>query len=175
MFTQITTCSKCNGQGTFIEEHCPDCNGQGLLQKTRDIELKIPKGVDDGSQLRLAGEGEAGTGGNGDLYIVVHVKKHPRFNRKGRDLHIVKDVTFPEAAIGSKIDVETLNGVIEKLKIPEGTQNGDIFKIHGGGMPGVHGRGLGDLYVEVHVKTPKKLTRKVRKLLEELNNELKHQ
>ena len=173
MFTQITTCSKCHGQGTVIEERCPECNGKGILQKTRSIELKIPRGVDDGSQLRLAGEGEAGSGGSGDLYVVVHVKKHPKFNRKGRDLHMVKDITFPEAVIGTKIDVETLNGEVEKLRIPEGTQNSDIFKIRGRGMPGLHGRGQGDLYVEIHVKTPKKLTRKARKLLEELNDELK--
>lgn len=174
MFTQITTCSKCQGQGTVIEERCPECNGKGILQKTRDIELKIPRGVDDGSQLRLAGEGEAGSGGSGDLYIVVHVKKHPKFNRRGRDLHMVRDITFPEAAIGKKIDVEILNGDVEKLRIPEGTQNGDIFKIRGKGMPGLRGSGQGDLYVEIHVKTPRKLTRRARKLLEELNDELKN-
>jgi len=174
MFTQITTCSKCHGRGTFIEERCPECNGKGILQKTRSIELKIPSGIDDGSQLRLAGEGEAGSSGSGDLYVVVHVKKHPRFNRRGRDLHVVEEITFPEAAIGTKIDVETLSGKVEKLKIPEGTQNGDIIKINGQGMPSLHGRGQGDLYVEIHVKTPKKLTRKARKLLEELNDELKN-
>lgn len=174
MFTQITTCNKCRGQGTFIEERCGECNGKGLIQKTRDIELKIPSGVDDGSQLRLAGEGEAGGRGTGDLYIVVHVKKHPSFNRRGQDLHTIKEISFPEAAIGTKIYVETLNGDNEKLKISEGTQNGDIFKIRGKGMPDLHGRGHGDLYVEVHVKIPKKLSRKARKLLEELNDELKN-
>ena len=173
MFTQITTCNRCHGQGTIIEERCPECNGKGIIQKTRDIELRIPKGVDDGSQLRLASEGEAGSGGTGDLYVVVHIKKHPKFNRRGQDLHIIKDITFPEATIGTKIDVETLNGEVEKLKIPEGTQNGDIFKIRGRGVPGLHGRGQGDLYVEIHVKTPTKLTRRARKLLEELNDELK--
>ena len=173
MFTQITTCNRCGGQGTIIEERCPECNGKGIIQKTRDIELKIPKGVDDGSQLRLAGEGEAAAGGIGDLYIVIHVKKHPKFNRRGHDLHIIKEIFFTQAAIGSKIDVETLDGNFEKLKIPEGTQNGEIFKIRGGGMPGLHGRGKGDLFVEIKIKTPTKLNRKAKKLLEELDEELK--
>ena len=173
MFTQVTTCSKCHGQGTFIKDPCSECRGRGIVQKTRNIELKIPKGVDDGSQLRLAGEGEAGSGGTGDLYIVTHVKKHPKFNRRAHDLHTIKEILFPEAAIGTKIEVDTIDGQIEKLKIPEGTQNGDIFRIRGKGMPGLHSRGQGDLFVEIHIKTPKKLTRKARKLLEELKDELK--
>ncbi len=174
MFTQVTTCGKCHGQGTFIEERCPECNGKGILQKTRGIELKIPRGVDDGSQLRLAGEGEAGGGGSGDLYVVIHVKKHSEFNRRGHDLHMVKNITFPEAAIGTKIDVDTFNGKVEKLRIPEGTQNGDILKIRGKGMPDLYGRGQGDLYIEINVITPKKLTRRAKKLLEELNDEFKN-
>ena len=174
MFTQVTTCNRCNGQGTIIEHKCPECNGKGLIQKTRDIELNIPSGVDDGSQLRLAGEGEAGSGGVGDLYIVIHIKKHPRFNRRGLDLHTIKEITFPEAAIGTKTNVETLDGATEKLKIPDGTQNGEIFKIGGKGMPSLRGRGRGDLYVEIHVKTPTKLSRKAKKLLEELNDEIKN-
>ena len=157
MFTQVTTCNKCNGQGTIIEQPCPECDGEGRIQKTRDIELKIPKGVDDGSQLRLAGEGEAAGGGSGDLYVVVHIKKHPLFNRRGLDLHIIKEVSFPKAALGTKIDVETLDGEIERLRIPEGTQNSDIFKIRGRGMPDLRGRDRGDLYVEISVKTPKNI------------------
>ena len=173
MFTQIMNCNKCNGQGTVIDKKCSECKGRGILQKTRDIELKIPRGVDDGSQLRLAGEGEAGNGGSGDLYVVIHVKKHPIFNRRGQDLHIIKEITFPEAAIGQNINVNTIDGKIERIKIHEGTQNGDIYRLRGKGMPGIRGRGYGDLYVETQVKTPKKLSRKARKLLEELNNELK--
>jgi len=172
MFTQVTTCNRCHGQGTIIEQRCPECNGQGRVQKTRDIELKIPSGVDDGSQLRLAGEGEAGDGGTGDLYIVVHVKKHPRFNRRGLDLHTVKEITITQAALGAKINIETLSGSIETLKIPDGTQNRETFKINKKGMPEIHGRGHGDLYVEIHVKTPKKLTKKAKQLLEELDQEI---
>ena len=172
MFTQVTTCNKCHGQGTIIEQRCPNCNGKGLVQKTRDIELKIPSGVDDGSQLRLAGEGEAGSGGIGDLYIVIHIRKHPVFNRRGLDLHIVHDISFPDAAIGTKTNIKTIDGDVEKLKIPEGSQNGDIIRLRGKGMPGLRGRGQGDLYVELSVKTPKKLSRKAKKLLEELKEEL---
>lgn len=172
MFTQVTTCSRCHGAGTVIEERCPKCNGRGIIQKTRDIELKIPKGVDDGSQLRLSGEGEAGTAGSGDLYVVVHIKEHPKFNRRGLDLYSVKEISFPEAALGTRLQVETLDGGIGKLRILGGTQNGDIFKIQGKGMPSLHGRRYGDLYVEIHVKTPEKLSRKARKMLEELHDEL---
>lgn len=174
IFTQITTCNRCRGQGVIIESHCPVCKGNGVVQKTRDIEIKIPRGVDDGSQLRLAGEGETGNGGAGDLYIVIHVNKHPKFNRRGLDLHTVKEIMFTQAAIGVKINIETLEKEFEKLNIPEGTQNGDIFKLRGKGMPGLHGRGKGDLFVEIKVKTPTKLTRKARMLIEELDKELKN-
>lgn len=173
MFTQITTCPRCKGEGTVIEDHCYQCNGSGTIQRMRNIELRIPKGVDEGSQLRLSGEGEQGSprGGKGDLYVVIHIKKHPKFMKKGSDLYVVKDVSFPQAALGGKVDVETLEGA-EKLRIPEGTQNGDVFKINGRGMPSLHSRRYGDLYVEIHVKIPKNLNRKARKLLEELEDEL---
>lgn len=173
MFTQVSTCNRCHGQGTIIEDPCPECRGRRIVQKTRNIELKIPSGVDDGSQLRLGGEGEAGNGGTGDLYIVIHVKKHPKFNRRGLDLHTIKEITFPEAAIGTKIDVVSIDGETGTLKIPDGAQNGDIFRIRGKGMPALRGRGHGDLYVEVNIKTPTRLSRRAKKLLEELNDELK--
>jgi molecular chaperone DnaJ len=175
VFTQISTCSKCHGEGTIIKDYCPQCNGKGKIQKTRSIELKIPEGVDDGSQLRLSGEGEAGSfgGSSGDLYIVIHVKRHPKYNRTGSNLHMIKEISYPEAALGGKIDIETIDGSIGSLKIPEGTQNGDILKIRNKGMPELHNRGFGDLYVVIQIKTPKKLNRKIRKLLEELKKELK--
>ena len=172
MFTQVTTCNRCRGQGKIIEQKCPECRGRGIVQKTRDIDLKIPKGIDDGSQLRLAGEGEAGSGGTGDLYIVVHIRRHPIFSRRGLDLHMTKNISFPDATLGTKIDIRTLEDEIE-LKIPEGTQNGDTLRVRNKGMPEIRGRGHGDLYVEIHVETPKKLSRKAKKLLEELKNELK--
>jgi molecular chaperone DnaJ len=173
MFTQVGTCQKCHGEGTIIEEHCPACRGRGTVQKTRKIDLKIPPGVDEGSQLRLAGQGEQiGKGGkNGDLYIVLHMKKHKKFKRRGTDLYQKIDISFPRAALGSKIDIDTIQGS-EKLKIPEGTESGEVFKLQGRGMPRLHGRGYGDMYVEVHVKTPKRLSRKARKIVEELEQEL---
>jgi len=173
MFTQVATCSRCRGQGTVIEEYCHECDGKGTIQRTRNIELKIPRGVEEGSQLRLPGEGEAGDAGydNGDLYVVVHIKKHPKFDRRESDLYYVKEISFPEAALGTKVDIETFDG-FEKLRIPEGTQNGDIFKIRGRGMPNLRGRGYGDLYVKIQVKTPKKLSKRAQSLLKELGREL---
>ena len=172
MFSQVGTCQKCRGEGTIIEKPCPRCRGRGTVQKTRMIDLKIPSGVNDGSQLRLAGQGEqVGKGGNGDLYIVIHMKKHPRFKRRGDDLYQKIDVSFPKAALGSKIDVAALQGY-EKLKIPDGAESGEIFKLTGKGMPRLHGRGYGDMYVEIHVKTPRKLSRTARKIIEELEHEL---
>ena len=173
MFTQIANCDKCRGRGTIIEKPCPECKGRGTVQKTRNIELKIPQGVDDGSQLRLAGEGEAGTAGSGDLYIVVHIKGHPGFKRRGNDLFTTKEISFPNASLGAKIELGTIDGKTGTLKIPEGTQNGDIHRIKGAGMPKINGYGKGDLFVEIKVKTPKKLNRKAKKLLEELKEEIK--
>ncbi|UCF11939.1 MAG: molecular chaperone DnaJ [Thermoplasmatales archaeon] len=175
MFTQVSTCSKCNGQGTIIEELCTTCRGRGAVQKTRKIEIKIPRGVDEGAQLRLAGQGEQPGKGvkSGDLYIVVHVKDHHKFKRRGADFYQKIDVSFTDAALGEKIDVETLDGT-EKLRIPEGSESGEIFKLNNKGMPRLNRRGFGDMYVEVHVKTPKKLSRAARKILEELKRELKN-
>ena len=173
MFTQVTTCPKCHGEGIIIEKTCPTCRGRRTLQKTRRIDLKSPPGVDEGSQLRLAGQGEQiGKGReNGDLYIVPHIKKHPRFKRRDDDLYQKIDIMFPKATLGGKIDINIVQGT-EKLKIPEGTESGEIFKLPGKGMPHLHGRRYGDMYVEVHVKTPKKLSRKARKIVEELEKEL---
>jgi len=173
MFTQVTTCSKCRGQGTIIDQPCITCRGQGTVQRTRDIELSIPEGIDDGSQLRLQGEGESGGSGgySGDLYVVVHIKPHPKFKRRGSDLYQVKPISYPTAALGGKVDVETFDG-FEQLKISEGTQNNDIYKIRNKGMPNLRGRGHGDMYVEIHITTPKRLSRKAKKLLEDLDKEL---
>jgi len=173
MFTQVAGCNRCNGEGTIIEKPCPECGGRGTVQKTREIELKIPKGVDDGSQLRLPGQGEVGPAGTGDLYIVIHVKRNPRFNRRGLDLHTIKRVSFPEATLGTKMEIRGIDDSINTLKIPEGTQNGEILKIRSAGMPGLNGRGKGDLYVEIKIETPTKLSRKAKKILEEFQDELK--
>jgi len=177
IFTQISACNRCGGKGTIIEERCSNCNGRGTVRSVRNMELRIPKGIDEGSQLRLAGQGEVGTdgGNNGDLYVFVHIKKHPRFTRRGMDLYMTKEISFPEAALGTKIEFETIDGDTEKVKIPEGTQNGDIIKISRRGMPTLQGRGYGDLYLEIRVVSPKKLSRRAKELLEELDKEFKNQ
>jgi molecular chaperone DnaJ len=172
MFTQVAACNRCNGSGEIIEQRCPKCNGRKTIQVTRSIKLKIPKGVDDGSQLRLHGEGESGPGGTGDLYIVVHVKKHPRFNRHGSDLHTKKTISFPDASLGTKIMLVNINGEKLEIKVPSGTQTGDILKIKKKGMPYLRGTGFGDLFVEMYVETPTKISRKAKKLLMELQKEL---
>jgi molecular chaperone DnaJ len=173
MFTQVTECNKCNGSGATIDKPCRRCRGIGRIQVTRNIDIKIPSGVDEGSQLRLRGEGEGGYTQNGDLYITIHVKNNQRFHRKGLNLFTRRELTFPEAALGTKIDVETIDGSKGKLKIPEGTQNGEIFKIKNKGMPDLHGRSFGNLYVEVIVRTPRNLSRNAKKLLQEFEKELK--
>ena len=174
MFTQVAACNKCHGEGTFIEKACHACKGQGTVQKRREIDLKIPRGVDNGSQLRLSNQGEQiGKGGrNGDLYIVLHTKNHKKFKRRNSDLYQKVDILFPKAALGGKIDIDTISG-FDKLKIPEGTESGEVFKLSGKGMPRLNRHGYGDMYVEVHVKTPKKLSRKARKIVEDLEQELK--
>jgi len=174
VFTQISTCSRCHGQGTIIEEVCPTCKGRGTIQRKRKIELTIPRGVDDGSQLRLTGQGEATAHGgrSGDLYVVIHIKDHPHFKRRGIDLYQQINISFPTAVLGDKSEIQTLDGV-ERVKIPEGVENGEIIKLKHKGMPEIHGRGFGDMYLEVHVTTPKKLSRRAKELIEELSEELK--
>ena len=173
VFTQITTCSRCHGQGTIIEEPCPTCRGRGVVQKTRKIEVKIPKGIDDDSHLRLASQGEQlGSGSQaGDLYLVVHIKNHSLYERRGPDLYRKLEVSFSQAALGATVPLETFQGT-EKVKVPEGTESGDIIKLKNKGMPQMRGFGYGDLYLVVQVKTPKKLSKNARFLLEELGKEL---
>lgn len=175
MFTQISDCSKCHGQGTIIENPCPSCRGRGTVQKIRKIEVRIPKGIDDGAHLRLAGQGEHPQGGSqaGDLYVVVHMKQHQVFERRGHDLYRKLDVSFPQATLGATVPVKTLVGT-EKLKIPEGTQSQTLFKLKNNGMPKIHGSGYGDLYVLVQIKTPHNISKRAKLLLEELQRELEN-
>ncbi len=172
MFSQVTPCNKCQGQGRIIEKYCKKCRGSGRIQVTRNIDIKIPRGVDNGSQLRLAGEGESGSGGNGDLYLVIHIKKDNIYHRKGADLYKSETISYPEAALGTNINIQTIGNGIEKLKIPGGIENGDILKLKNQGMPYLRGRGFGDLYVDIKISTPKKLSRKAKRLLDELKDEL---
>jgi len=168
-FSVARTCSACRGAGQVIKTPCKECKGAGRVQKEKQMEVKIPAGVETGSRLRVQGEGEAGTQGGpaGDLYVVIHVAEHEEFERQGSNLYEAVPITFAQAALGADIMVKTLEGE-EKLKIPVGTQTGTVFRLKGKGMPQLGGRGKGDLFVSVSVVTPTSLTREQRRLLEQL-------
>jgi len=173
-FTITRNCPACQGAGQIIRERCTDCHGQGRLERERTIELRVPPGVDTGTRLRVAGEGEPGPNGGpaGDLYVVLEVKEHPFFERRGADLYCTIPVSVVQAALGTELQVPGLNGE-ERLKIPEGTQSGAVFRVKGKGMPDPRGGGKGDLYYHVRVMTPVKLSREQRKLVEQLGATLK--
>jgi molecular chaperone DnaJ len=168
-FSIARTCPTCQGAGSVITDPCPKCKGEGRLLRERTVEAKVPAGVEDGTRIRFAGLGEAGVFGGpaGDLYVVLHVKEHPFFEREGNDLYCVVPVSFPQAALGTEIIVPTMEGDY-KLKIPEGTQSGTSFRIRNRGVPVLNGHGKGDLFVEVRVQTPGKLSKRQRELLSEL-------
>jgi len=168
-FTITRTCPACQGAGQIVKERCPECRGQGRLEREKTIELRIPPGVDTGTRLRVAGEGEPGPNGGppGDLYVVLEVKEHPFFERRGADLYCTIPLSIAQATLGTELQVPGLNGE-EKLKIPEGTQSGAVFRIKGRGLADPRGGGKGDLYYHVLVMTPTKLTREQRKLMEQL-------
>jgi molecular chaperone DnaJ len=161
-------CHYCGGTGQFIKEKCTTCRGTGRVKKRKKIHVKIPAGVDDGQQLRLAGQGEPGINGGppGDLYIVFHVEPHEFFERDGDDIYCEVPLTFTQAALGGEIEVPTLHGKV-KLKIPAGTQTGTKFRLKGKGVPNVRGYGHGDQHIRVRVVTPTKLTERQKQLLRE--------
>jgi len=160
------TCSVCGGDGFVVREKCASCRGTGKVRRMRRIFVKIPPGVDDGSQLRIAGEGEAGSRGGppGDLYIVIRVKPHEFFQRDGDDIYCEVPLTFAQAALGDEIEVPTLTGKV-MLKIPPGTQTGTYFRLKGKGVPRMRGYGAGDQHVKVTVVTPTNLTEEQKELL----------
>ncbi len=168
-FTLTRTCPVCRGQGQVIREACPSCRGEGRVQVERTVEVRIPAGVDSHTRLRIAGEGEAGRNGGppGDLYVVLEVDEHPFFERRNSDLYCTIPINIAQAALGTEINVPTLNGE-EKLKIPPGTQSGSVFRLKGHGLPDPHGGARGDLFVHIRVLTPEKLTREQRRLFEQL-------
>jgi molecular chaperone DnaJ len=168
-FSVARTCGQCRGAGRVIRTPCETCRGAGRVEREKQIEVKIPAGVETGSRLRLAGEGEGGAQGGpaGDLYVVIHVKEHELFERQGNNLYASVPVTFAQAALGAETTVRTL-GEQQSLKVPAGTQTGTVFRLKGHGMPVLGGRGRGDLFVSVTVVTPTTLTREQRKLLEQL-------
>ena len=168
-FTVSRTCSQCGGQGTFIAEPCGDCGGAGRTRKLHTLSIKIPPGVDNGSRLKLRNEGESGANGGqpGDLYVVIQVAQHPLFVREGLDIVCDVPISFVQAALGSEIDVPTLEGKV-KMKIPSGTQSGKIFRLKGKGVRDVHGyHRQGDQLVRATIETPAHLTAKQKELLKE--------
>ena len=168
-FSVARTCHACRGTGRLIKNPCTQCKGSGRVEREKQMEVKIPAGVETGSRLRVQGEGEAGTQGGpaGDLYVVIHVAEHEQFERQGSNLYQAVPITFAQAALGAELSVKTLDAD-EKLKVPMGTQTGTVFRLKGKGMPVLGGRGRGDLFVSVTVVTPTTLTREQRKLLEQL-------
>lgn len=160
-------CATCHGQGQVAGAICHVCRGAGATVKPRRLEVKIPPGVRDGSRVRVAGEGGAGPAGTGDLYMVVSVRRHERFERRGDDLHTEVDVPLTDAVLGGEVPVPTLTSRV-MLKVPPLTQNGRSFRLGGLGMPHLSGSGKGDLYARVKVKLPDQLSDREKKLFEEL-------
>ena len=169
-FSVARTCPQCSGTGSIITDPCKACAGQTTVMREHKIVVKVPAGVEQDTRIRYQGEGEAGKFGGpaGDLYVVLNVKPHRFFERDGDDLHCVMPISFPQAALGTEISIEALEGV-ETIKIPEGTQSGKQFKLRGKGVPHLNERGKGDLIVEIRVATPGKLTKAQRDLLKQLS------
>jgi molecular chaperone DnaJ len=167
-FVSIRTCEKCHGEGRIIKEYCARCRGEGRILRERKIEIKIPAGVDSGSKLRIPGEGEAGTRGGtpGDLYVIIHVRPHEIFKRQDNDLICEIPVSFVQAALGGELEVPTLDGKA-KLRIPEGTQPGAVFRLKGKGVPSLRGFGKGDQLVKVKIEVPRRLNARQKKILRE--------
>src|ERR1700729_1096613 len=170
-FTLERTCPGCQGRGQMIEDPCPSCSGTGRMTRERTLSVNIPQGVEDGTRIRLAGEGEAGLRGGpaGDLYIFLSLGAHPFFQRDGADLHCRMPISMVAAALGSDFEVPTIDGGKTRVKVPEGTQSGRRLRLQGKGMPVLRSRQSGDMYVQVMVETPQKLTKKQRDLLAEFD------
>lgn len=170
-FQMAQTCGQCRGTGKVITENCPECSGHGVKRIVKNIEVSIPAGVDNDSQLRVRGEGEVGQGGNGDLYLFIKVREHEIYKRHNNDLYMDVAVSFTKAALGGEVNVKTLKETVE-MKVPAGTQGGKMFRLRGQGMPSVHGHEQGDLYARVMIEVPTSLNSRQRELLEELSKEL---
>ncbi|HEY3313751.1 MAG TPA: molecular chaperone DnaJ [Bacillota bacterium] len=167
-FVNVRPCDHCGGTGRVIETPCPDCRGKGRVYRERKLEVKVPAGVDDGSRLRVGGEGEAGPLGGppGDLYVVLRVLPHELFKRDGTELYCEVPISFSQAALGAEIDVPTLDGR-SPMRIPEGTQTGTVFRLKGRGIPSLRGYGRGDQHIKVVIQTPKRMTAEQRRILQE--------
>ena len=170
-FTLERTCPSCQGRGQVIESPCASCAGSGRVMRERTLSVNIPPGVEDGTRIRLAGEGEAGVRGGppGDLYIFLSLGAHPFFQRDGADLHCSAPISMVTAALGGEFEVPTIDGSKTRVKVPEGTHSGRRFRLQGKGMPVLRARQTGDMYVQVVVETPQNLTKKQRELLAEFD------
>ncbi|MBV8243996.1 MAG: molecular chaperone DnaJ [Hyphomicrobiales bacterium] len=168
-FTLERTCPACQGRGQVIDNPCPSCSGSGRVTRERALSVNIPAGVEDGTRIRLAGEGEAGVRGGpaGDLYIFLAIGSHPFFQREGADLHCRVPISMVLAALGGEIEVPTIDGNHSRVKVPEGTQSGRRFRLQGKGMPVLRSKQTGDMYIQVLVETPQKLSKRQRELLNE--------
>jgi len=165
-FQMAQTCSRCSGEGAITQSPCLQCRGEGRIKATHRIKVKIPAGVDNGSRLRVRGEGEAGTAARGDLYVVIEVQPHTLFKRHGNDILIEVSVSLTKAILGSEIEVSTLEGHV-RMKIPAGTQSGKIFRLREKGIPDLHGRDIGDELVRVTVEIPARLNNEQLRLIQE--------
>jgi molecular chaperone DnaJ len=168
-FSVARTCPKCSGTGSIISDPCQSCRGETRVQREHTILVKVPAGVEQDTRIRYQGEGESGMfgGPTGDLYVVLNVKPHKFFERDGDDLHCMVPISFPQAALGTELEIQTLDGVAT-IKVPEGTQSGKEIKLRGQGVPHLNEHGKGDLIVEIRVATPGKLTKVQRDLLKQL-------
>lgn len=172
MVSQTSTCRECKGEGQTAKKKCPECGGRGFVKKEKELAVKVPAGVDNGQTLRLEDEGEAGERGadNGDMYIELHVKPHRIFERQGNDIYLEYPITFSQAALGAEVKIPTLDGDV-KMKIPPGTQASTVFRLRGKGIKYVDGHGYGDENIQILVKTPEKLSKRQRELLEEFSKD----
>ena len=169
--TMARTCPACQGIGTVIQDPCKSCKGEGAILRQHKVNVEVPAGVEEGTRMVFSGAGDAGAHGGtpGDVYVVLHVKEHPIFEREGKDLHCAVPVSFSQAALGAEIQIPTLEGDAT-IKLAEGTQSGTSFRLRHKGVPVLNGSGRGDLYVQVKVQTPTKLTKRQRELLQELES-----
>lgn len=168
-FSVERACPTCNGRGQIIKDPCAKCSGQGKITQERSLSVNIPAGIEDGTRIRLTGEGEAGVRGGpqGDLYIFISIKPHVFFQRDGADLYCKVPISMTTAALGGQFEVATLDGTQTRVKVPEGTEYGKQFRLKGKGMPVLRQTVMGDLYIQIDIETPQKLTHRQRELLEE--------
>tara|TARA_Y100001949_G_C15899374_1_gene291845 strand:- start:105 stop:863 length:759 start_codon:yes stop_codon:yes gene_type:complete len=174
-FSVSQTCGQCRGSGEVITNPCKKCRGEGRIEKKKTLSVKIPSGVDNGDRIRLAGEGEAGPPGgiSGDLFVQIKVLSHEVFERDGKHLYCEAPINFVDAALGGEIHIPTLDGKV-KIKVPEGTQTGKLFRIKGKGVNQVRGGSIGDLLCRIVVETPQKLTKKQKDLLRDFRSSVKN-